>query len=107
MSDNPNTVPQPTAAQMRKNWQNKKARNHKLVDIDVDQKYATVLLLLNPAVTQPDDYATLRTALIGVTGIVDVKLLVDGHTVDNVPEGDKLVVVAEVAIRQTEIPIEE
>lgn len=100
MSTSPNTVPQPTAEQLRKNWQNRNSKNSKIVDIDVGQKYAVVSLLLSPGVTQPDDYAALGAAITAITGITGVKLLVDGDTVDSVPAGEELKMVAKVAIRQ-------
>jgi hypothetical protein len=47
-------------------------------------KYAVVLLKLAPAVT-PADYATLKTDIIGVTGIQDATLLIDHETRASVP----------------------
>jgi len=104
MSENPNTIAQPTADELRKNWQNRRARGSKTVDIATDQKYAVVLLLLNPAVSQPGDYATLGANIKAITGIQDVKLMVDGHTVSSVPTEDKLVAMVNTAIRQVTIP---
>ena len=107
MSTNPNTVPQPTVDELRKVWQNKKSRAHKVVDIDTDQKYAVVALLLSPGVTQPDDYGTLGAALNGIAGIADVKLLIDGQTVATVPAGEELKLMTQVAVRQVTTPIVE
>ena len=107
MSTNPNTIPRPTSDELRKNWQNSKAYNKKSVDIDVDQKYAVVLLCLHANVSQPDDYSALGSAIKDIVGIQDVQLMVDGHTVDSVPDGEKLVAVTKTAIRQVTIPKEE
>jgi len=98
----PNTIPVPTAEELQRLWQNKRARAANRKDIDADQKWAIVLLELHPAVEQPSDYAAIGAAIADVTGITGVDLLVDGRTVASVPAGEKLTAYVEVAIRQEE-----
>ena len=54
------------------------------VDLANDTKYAIVLVELHPTVT-PDDYATLKTNLLAVSGIQAADLLIDHQTRASVP----------------------
>ena len=57
----------------------KKASNS--IDLENDTKYALVVLKLAAGVKQPGDYAQLKTAIVAITGITDVELVIDTHTI--------------------------
>jgi len=72
--------------------------------LDLDRKYAVCLISLAAGVTQPDDYAALRTAIEGVTGVTEIELLIDGQTRATLPAGKQLVAVCEVNLRIQDVP---
>ena len=84
----PNTIPQDlTADELEDLAFSKRKRVGFSGDLKNDTKYALVLVELAPGVSQPGDYPALKTALIGVTGIVDVTLVIDTHTKATVKAG--------------------
>ena len=99
------TITEPTADQQQERIYNTRMKRSNVVVLTTDTKYAMVLLKLNSAVEQPDDYATLKTAVEAVTGIVGVSLLIDTHgTPAVIPEGKELRLVAEAHIRIDDAP---
>ena len=65
----------------------KKKRVGFQIDLDNDTKYAVVILKLAAGVSQPGDYAQLKTGIIAITGITDVDLVVDTHTKASIKAG--------------------
>lgn len=96
------TLTVPSADEQQKLVYNRKVRKSNSVELPLDRKLACVILQLSPAVTQ-GDYSTLAAAIKEITGIQDVDLLVDGQTPDSIPEGTKMVLVADVQLRIDEL----
>ena len=97
------TISIPSAAEAMRDAINRKAKKHKVVVLDLDQKYAAVLLKLNAAVTQ-SDYGSLGSQITAITGIQGIELLIDGKTPATVPGGDQYRIATDVQLRQDEIP---
>ena len=84
---------------------NTRMKRSNIVVLEPATKYALVLITLAAGVTQPDDYAALKTAIEAVTGIQAVTLLIDTHgTPATIPAGKQLRMVAEAHIRIDDIP---
>ena len=92
------TIPIPTADEAQAVAVNRGAKRHASTEVAVDQKIAIVMLDLHEAVTSAD-YATLGSAINGVTGITGVKLLIDGQTPATIPAGTELRVVVDAQLR--------
>lgn len=73
-----------TAAQLGDLEFRKALRENTTEDLEDNTRYAVVLLKLHPTVT-PDDYPTLKAAMIDVPGIQDVTLLFDRQTKATMP----------------------
>jgi len=73
------TIPIPSDDDQLRISCNKRSRATGSVNIDEGQKYACVVLKLNPGVSQPGDYATLKSNIESVLGIQSVSLLIDGQ----------------------------
>jgi len=94
-----------TAEQALRLAYDKRMRMHKRVELTVDQLYALTLLTLNNAV-QPTDYPTLGTAIEAVTGVQNINLLVDHHTLASLPADTKLVADISIDLNIVDIPVE-
>ena len=101
------TLREPTADEVMQHIYNRKMRVGTMVPIAVSQKYAIVLILLHPNVVQPADYPALKQAVEAVTGITEIKLLIDGTTPLTVPAGTELKAVVEGQLRIEKLPVEE
>ena len=77
---------------------NKRARQSDNLLLDADQKFACVLIKLNPAVTQAD-YPVLKTNIENITGIQAINLLVDGKVPASLPEDTQLRIYLEAQMR--------
>ena len=97
------TIQIPTAAEAMRDTINRKAKKHKTITLDPDQKYAAVILKLAAAVTQAD-YASLGSQITAITGIQSVQLLIDGKTPATIPDGEQYRLVTDVHLRQDEVP---
>ena len=101
------TLTLPTADEQQVKIFNRDVKKSNVAVIELDTKYAMVLIKLNPVVSQPGDYAALKTAVEAVTGIVEVSLLIDTHgTPASIPAGKELRLVAEAHIRIDDAPEE-
>lgn len=100
------TLTVPSADEQQKLVYNRKVRQGNSVELPLDKKLACVVLRLSPVVTQAD-YPTLAAAITDIAGIQDVDLLVDGQTPASIPDGTKLVLVADVQLRIDDLSEEE
>ena len=93
------TITEPDADARQVGMYNRKMRRCNRHDVDTGEKFAVCLLKLNGAVNQPGDYATLKSAVEGITGITEILLLIDGQAPAAIPVGMKLTVNVEGHIR--------
>ena len=100
------TLKVPTADEQQKLVYNRKVRASNSVELPLGKKLACVVLQLHPDVTQAD-YSALAATIKVIGGIQDVNLLVDGLTPDSIPDGTKLMLVADVQLRIDDLPEEE
>jgi len=94
------TITEPTGDDLTKLVFAKRLRANSSMDLANDTKYALCILQLAGAVTQ-EDYPTLKTQIIAITGIQDVDLLMDHQTKAAVPENHTQVlsVAADIKLR--------
>lgn len=83
---------------------NRGVRTHEVIDLDLDQKYAVVLLKLNNAVT-PGDYPALGAAINAIAGIQGVNLIIDHRTRAAIPADHTLKLVVEAHARIEANPV--
>jgi hypothetical protein len=97
------TLEEPTADQTIVNTYNKGMARSAQEVLEADTRYALCLLKLHSSVT-PGDYATLKAAIEGVTGVQNISLVVDHVTRASVPAGKELKAVVEINLRLDNAP---
>lgn len=83
----------------------KRMRFHQQVELTVDQLYALTLITLNNAVV-PANYPALKAAIVSVTGIQDIDLMADHHTLASLPPDTKLMASISIDLNIVDIPQE-
>lgn len=77
----------------------------KNIVLDADQLYALSLLTLNNAV-EPSDYPALKASIEGITGVQNIALLVDHHTLASLPTDTELRATISIDLDIVDIPQE-
>lgn len=97
------TLTEPTADQATINAYNKGMAMAAQEVLDTDTRYALCLLKLHSSVT-PGDYAALKAAIEGVTGVMNISLVVDHVTRASIPADKQLVARMEIDLKLAPVP---
>ena len=100
------TITEPSADQQMLNRYNTRMKRSNVKVLELDRKYAVCLISLAAGVTQPDDYAALKTAIEDVTGVTEIELLIDGQCPSSIPSGKQLRMICEAHLRIDNAPEE-
>lgn len=85
------TISEPTADEQQVIVYRTKMRKRNNTTLDTGRKYALCLIALAPTVTQPDDYASIKSSLLAaVPEIEDIELMIDGVAPPSIPAGTVL-----------------
>jgi len=101
------TITEPTAVQQLLDTYNRKMKAANVKTLETSGKYAICLISLAGGVSQPGDYAALKSAVEGITGITEIELLIDGQCPASIPEGKQLRMICEAHLRIDDVPVEE
>jgi len=94
-----------SAAEAQKIAMNKRSKKHKTITVQPGQSLADVMLFLGAGVKKAD-YPGIAGKIKAITGIDDIKLVIDGKFPATVPDGEEYQVSVDVHFRQETIPVE-